>query len=201
MEWVVAAWCHSGERPAAELAFGGRRRTNVDRVALATPGAPGVGSFGGAAMRRSTVVAVLGGATAVASGAWVLLVKLDIVTDKHVAGVALARAAIGAFAVGLALCVGGLLVTRRRRAAEAADEDDYDDDGGQVWPTIVVRRHGRPRQRPTARIVTVPPSTWPVPSPHHPSLAGVDPATSTFPAPTGDNSWLGDNVQRLPFRS
>jgi hypothetical protein len=152
-------------------------------------------------MRRSTVVAVLGGATAVASGAWVLLVERDIVTDKHIAGVALARAAIGAFAVGLALCVGGLLVTRRRRAAEAAEDDDYEDEGEQVWPTIVVRRHGRPRQRPMARIVTVAPSTWPVPSPHHPSMTGVDPATGPFAAPTGDDSWLADNVQPLPFRS
>jgi hypothetical protein len=151
-------------------------------------------------MRRSTVVAVLGGATAVVSGAWVLLVQRDIVTDKHIAGVALAQAAIGAFVVGLALCAGGLLVTRRRRAAEAAADDDYDYDDEHVWPTIVVRRHGRRRQRPTA-IVTVPPSTWPVPSPRHPSMTGVDPATGTFPAPTGDDGWLADNVQRLPFRA
>jgi len=148
------------------------------------------------------MVAVLGGATAMASGAWALLVQRDITTDKHIAGVPLARAAIGAFAVGLILCVGGLLVTRRQRTAEASYEDDYDDDEGEyVWPTIVVRRHGRPRQRPTARIVTVPPSTWPVPSPCHPSMAGMDATATAMAAPTGDDSWLPDNVQRLPFRS
>jgi hypothetical protein len=200
MECLVTAWCHCGDRPAAELAFGGRRKSNVDRVALATPGAPGVGSFGGAAMRRSTMVAALGGVIALVSLAWAVLVALDIVTDKHAGGVPLARVATGAFIVGLVLFVAGLLVTRRARKAEAADEDDYDDQGEYVWPTIVVRRHGRPRHRPTARIVTVPPSTWPIPSPRHPSMAGID-TTTTFPAPASDDGCLPGNVQRLPFRS
>jgi hypothetical protein len=154
-------------------------------------------------MRRSTVVALLGGAVAVAAGAWYGLVKWDIVTDKHVAGVALSRLALGAAAAGIVLLVGGLLFTRRQRTAEAAYEDFEDDDPeGYVWPTIVVRRHGRPRQRGSARIVTVPPSTWPVPSPRHPSLAGTEAAT-TLPEhrpPAVGEGWLTDNVQRLPFR-
>jgi hypothetical protein len=154
-------------------------------------------------MRRSTVVAVLGGAITVAGGAWFGLVERDIVADKHAAGVPLARVALGAAAVGVVLLVGGLLVTRRQRKAEAAYEEEFEDEdpGEYVWPTIVVRRHGRPRQRPMARIVTVPPSTWPVPSPRHPSMAGTD-ADTSFPndAAVGDG-WLPDNVQRLPLRS
>jgi hypothetical protein len=149
-------------------------------------------------MRRSTVVAVLGGVTAVGAGAYYGLVKRDIVTDKHVAGIALSHAAIGAAVVGVVLLAGGLLFTRRGRRADAAYEAELDDEPEEyVWPTIVVRHHGRPRQRPSARIVTVPPSTWPVPSPRHPSMAGSD-ASTTFPTP-GDG-WLPDNVQRLPFR-
>jgi hypothetical protein len=150
-------------------------------------------------MRRSTVVAVLGGVTAAAAGAWYGLVERDIIADKHVAGVPVARAAIGAAVVGVALLVSGLLFTRRQRRAEAAYEEYEDEEpGGYVWPTIVVRRHGRPRQGPTARIVTVPPTTWPVPSPRHPSMAGIDPTTTAFPSPA--DGWLPDNVQRLPFR-
>jgi hypothetical protein len=156
-------------------------------------------------MRRSTVVAVFGGVVAAAGGAWFALVERDIVVDKHVAGVPLARVALGAGAAGVVLLVGGLLFTRRQRKAEAAYEDEFEDEdpGEYVWPTIVVRRHGRPRQRPMARIVTVPPSTWPVPSPRHPSMAGADAEMgySTNPAPAVGDGWLPDNVQRLPFRS
>jgi hypothetical protein len=173
---------------------------HVDRVALPTPGAPGVGSFGrGAAMRRSTVVAVLGGVAAVGAGAFYGLVQRGIVSDKHVAGIAVSRAAIGAAVVGVVLLAGGLLFTWRQRRAEAAYEAELEDEAPEpyVWPTIVVRHHGRPRQRPSARIVTVPPSTWPVPSPRHPSMAGSD-ASTTFPTP--GEGWLPDNVQRLPFR-
>jgi len=153
-------------------------------------------------MRRSTVAAVLGGAVTVAAGAWYGLVNRDIVTDKHVAGVALSRVALGAAAVGIVLLVGGLLLTWRQRKAEAAYEDVDDEEPEEyVWPTIVVRRHGRPRQRPSARIVTVPPSTWPVPSPRHPSVTGTESTTLPEPRPpaVGDG-WLPDNVQRLPFR-
>jgi hypothetical protein len=152
-------------------------------------------------MRRSTVVAALGGVLTVAGGAWFALVKRDIVVDKHVAGVPLARVALGAAVIGVVLLVGGLFVTRRQRKAEAAYEEELEDEPGEyVWPTIVVRRHGRPRQRPMARIVTVPPSTWPVP--RHPSMGGVDADTSfpADPAPGVGDGWLPDNVQRLPFR-
>ena len=154
-------------------------------------------------MRRSTVVAVLGGAVTVAAGAWYGLVTRDIVTDKHVAGVALSRVALGAAVAGIVLLVGGLLFTRRQRKAEAAYEDFEDEDAEEyVWPTIVVRRHGRPRPRSSARIVTVPPSAWPVPSPRHPSLTGTE-AAATLPErrpPAVGEGWLPDNVQRLPFR-
>ncbi len=140
----------------------------------------------------------------VAGGAWFALVQRDIVTDKHAAGVPLARVALGAAAVGVVLLAGGLFFTRRQRKAEAAYEEELEDEepGEYVWPTIVVRRHGRPRQRPMARIVTVPPSTWPVPSPRHPSMAGMEADTSfpANPAPAVGDGWLPDNVQRLPFR-
>jgi hypothetical protein len=153
-------------------------------------------------MRRSTAVAVVGGVITVAGGAWFGLVQRDIVVDKHAAGVPLAGVALGAFAVGAVLLVGGLLVTRRQRKAEAAFEEELEDEdpGQYVWPTIVVRRHGRPRQRPMARIVTVPPSTWPVPSPRHPSMIDADTSfPANGPSAVGDG-WLPDNVQRLPFR-
>jgi hypothetical protein len=153
-------------------------------------------------MRRSTVVAVLGGAVTVAAGAWYGMVKRDIVTDKHVAGIALSRVALGAAVAGIVLLVGGLLFTRRQRRAEAAFEDVDEEPEEYVWPTIVVRRHGRPRQRPSARIVTVPPSPWPVPSPRHPSMTGTEPAATppeNRPPAVGEG-WLPDNVQRLPFR-
>jgi hypothetical protein len=156
-------------------------------------------------MRRSTIVAGLGGIVAGAAGAWFVLVEGNIVSDKHVAGVPLARAALGAAVAGLVLLAGGLFLTRRQRKAEAALEDEFDEEevGEYVWPTIVVRRHGRPRQRPPARIVTVPPSTWPVPSPRHPSMASADPTTTVTDRPSSSASdhWLPDNVQRLPFRS
>jgi hypothetical protein len=192
-----------GPTASGGAGFGGRRVKHVVRVSFPTPGAPRAGpSGGGAVMRRSTAVAVLGGVVTLAAGAWVALVEGDVVADKHLAGVPLGRAAVGAVAAGLVLLVGGLLVTRRQRKAEAAYEDDYTDGGSEyVWPTIVVRRHGRPRQRPSARIVSVPPSTWPGPSPYHPSLAGQEiAAPMSSPVPL-DDAWLPDNVQRLPFRS
>jgi hypothetical protein len=153
-------------------------------------------------MRRSTAVAVLGGVITAAGGAWFALVQRDIVVDKHVAGVPLAALALGACAVGAVLLVGGLLVTRRGRKADAAFEEGLEDDdpGQYVWPTIVVRRHGRPRQRPMARIVTVPSSTWPVPSPRHPSMVDADTSFPAHSGPTVGDGWLPDNVQRLPFR-
>src|SRR3954447_356057 len=125
-------------------------------------------------MRRSTVVAVLGGAVMVAAGACYALVNRGTITDKHLAGVALSRIALGAAVAGAVLLIGGLLVTRRQHQAEAADEAELEDAEEYVWPTIVVRHHGRPRQRPSARIVTVSPSTWPVPSPRHPSITDTE---------------------------
>ena len=169
-----------------------------------TPARPGSVRLGGAAMRRSTVVAVLGGAVTVAAGAWYGLVERDIVTDKHVAGVALSRRRAAARRWSASCCSSaGCCSPGASGEAEAAYEDFDDEDAEEyVWPTIVVRRHGRPRQRPSARIVTVPPSTWPVPSPRHPSMAGTE-AAATLPErrpPAVGEGWLPDNVQRLPFR-
>jgi hypothetical protein len=152
-------------------------------------------------MKRSTVVAILGGAVTVVAGAYYGAVNRGIVTDKHVAGVALSRVALGAAAAGVVLLVAGLVVSWRQRQAEAAYEAEADEpDEAYVWPTIVVRRHGRPRPRPSAQIVTVPPSTWPVPSPKHPSMTGDDLTGPGDRAQAVGEGWLPDNVQRLPFR-
>src|SRR4051794_22066343 len=94
-----------GTTASGGAGFGGRRVKHVVPVSFPTPGAPGP-SGGGAVMRRSTAVAALGGVVTVAAGAWVALVEGDVVTDKHVAGVPLARAAIGAVTAGLVLLVG-----------------------------------------------------------------------------------------------
>src|SRR5262245_44770104 len=71
---VIAA---TGRRGGVST-FGGRRKSNGEVVPFPTLGAPGVGiDRGGAVMRRSTAVAVLGGVVTVAAGAWVALVKRD----------------------------------------------------------------------------------------------------------------------------
>src|SRR4051812_47021807 len=127
MEDQVTSWFHSGRQPAAELAAAEGGDKHVVGVSFPTPGAPGVGpSGGGAVMRRSIALAALGGVVTVAAGAWVALVERDVVTDKHVAGAPLARAAIGAAVAGLVLLVAGLLFARRQRKADAAHEDDYE---------------------------------------------------------------------------
>jgi len=152
-------------------------------------------------VRRSTVVAVFGGAVTVAAASCYALVDRNVITDKHAAGVALSRVALGAAVVGIVVLLGGLFITRRQRKAEAEiyEDDEVDDEPSDyVWPTIVVRNHGRPRHRPPARIVTVPPAAWPVPSPRHPFLTGHE-TTPSFPTPAPGERCLPDNVQRFPF--
>jgi hypothetical protein len=157
-------------------------------------------------MRRGAVVATLGTTIALAGTAWYALVERHVVTEVHVAGVPLQRVALGAIAAGAVAWLGGLTLSRGHRratAALAAEELEADrleaEELAYVWPTIVVRRHGRPR-RLSARVITLPPPVCSLPSPQHPSMVAGVGARTPPPFPVGDG-WLPDNVQRLPYRS
>ena len=118
-------------------------------------------------MKVTTVLTALGGAAAVGGAVWFLLGWRGTVSVAHGAGQPLA---LGVAALGAVVLAAALLVARRRRRAEAAldvelnddDYDEWDDDRSDVWPTIVVRRHGRPRPPRGTPAPTAP--TWDPPS-------------------------------------
>jgi hypothetical protein len=160
----------------------------------------------GAAMRRDLVAVTVGTAVAWAGTAWYVLVERQAVTDVRLGGVPLQRVALGAIVAGLIASVGGLVVSRQdRRAAalavEALEAERLEAEAlANVWPTIVVRRHGRPRRQ-SAQVITLPPPVRSLPSPQHPSMVAGAGALTPPPLPTSvGDGWLPDNVQRLPYR-
>jgi hypothetical protein len=137
-------------------------------------------------MRRGVIIAGAGATVAVAGAAWYALVNRGVVTDVHIAGVAVKGVALGAVVAGAVLAIGGLVSVLRARRVEAREATveavDQLDAPEYVWPTIVVRRHGRPR-RASAQIVSLPPPTWSMPLPQHPSMTAGIPARHEPPLP------------------
>jgi hypothetical protein len=91
-------------------------------------------------MRRSTIVAMAGGAIATAGGVWYELTRRGTARDIRLSGVSVALAVV---ALGVVTAVGGLVVTiAGRRRARRSKVDPVTAWPGQ-WPTIVVRDHRR----------------------------------------------------------